>query len=71
MKGKATVYARTYRGDEVKDIAKIKNDLADWMKIAELLSEVDTTVTDTVSDDSSEISAENLSRLNQATNYVL
>lgn len=59
------------KDDEVKDIAKIKNDLADWMKIAELLSEVDTAVTDTVGDESAEISAENLNRLNQATNYVL
>ena len=28
------------KDDEVKDIAKIKNDLEDWLKVADLLAEI-------------------------------
>lgn len=59
------------KDDEVKDIAKVKTDLADWMKIAELLGEIDTTVDTTYESGNSEISADQVSKLNQATNYVL
>lgn len=58
------------KDDEIKDIAKIKNDLADWMKIVELIGDVDASSVEKKGE-YGEMTESQISHLNQGTNYVI